>query len=244
MKLKSSVVAVLLAFSTTAAWAADSDSVQYIDDATPTQAVGTAPSSSIENAADDQTGWQYLNGQQATASASAGGSDQDQSAKQESFSGDDQAASPEDTSGDQSAMWGDTGDIDQSASNEESSSGDDQSASSEDTSDSKQSAMSEDESDSDQSAAAADEGGNDQVAEDSAGEDLMAMAGPQSRAGTFKPTTLEDFKAATQDKLVVILPTGWQGSLKELIASLEDQSDAAEILILSQDDPDNSDSDQ
>jgi hypothetical protein len=70
----------------------------------------------------------------------------------------------------------------------------------------------------------------------------MAMAEPGTRAGTFKPATLEDFKAATQDKLVIILPTGWQGSVPQLISSLEGQSDA-EILILSQDDPDD-DSDE
>jgi hypothetical protein len=132
---------------------------------------------------------------------------------------------------------------DQSA-NEASSSGDDQAASSEGLSDSDLSATSEDASDSDQSAAVDEEDGNDQVAEDSAGDDLMAMASPQTRSGTFKPATLEDFKAATQDKLVVILPSGWHGSVAELIAVLEGKSDAAEILVLSQDDPDNSDSEQ
>ena len=141
-----------------------------------------------------------------------------------------QAAASDTASGDQSA-------------NEAISSGDDQTASSEDVDDRDQSAMSEDASDSDQSAAVDEEDGNDQVAEDSAGDDLMAMASPQSRVGTFKPATLEDFKAATQDKLVVILPSGWHGSVSELIATLQDKSDA-EILILSQDDPDNSDSGQ
>jgi hypothetical protein len=144
--------------------------------------------------------------------------------------GQTQAAASATASGDQSA-------------NEASSSGDDQAASSEDPDDRDQSAMSEEASDSDQSAAVDEEDGNDQVAEDSAGDDLMAMASPQSRVGTFKPATLEDFKAATQDKLVVILPSGWHGSVSELIATLQDKSDA-EILILSQDDPDNSDSGQ
>lgn len=123
---------------------------------------------------------------------------------------------------------------DQSASSE-SSAGDDQSASAEDSSGNDQTAMSEDSSESDQSAAAEDEG-NDQVAtEDSAGGDLMAMATPGSRTGSFKPATLEDFKAATQDKLVVILPSGWQGSVPQLLAALKDNADAAEVLILSQD---------
>ena len=84
---------------------------------------------------------------------------------------------------------------------------------------------------------AAEDEENDQVAaEDSAGGDLMAMATPGSRTGSFKPATLEDFRAATQDKLVVILPSGWQGSVPQLLAALEKNADAAEVLILSQDD--------
>jgi len=263
MKLKPSVVAVLLAFSATAAWAADSDNaVQYIDDSNPTQAVGNAPSSSVENTADDTTGWQYVNGQQA-ASDAAGSSDQaaseqgsdesDQTAATGDSSQSDQtAANDEDSSGtDQSAMSEDSGDADQAATDDSSSdtdqtanaeeSGDDQTAMSEEPDD--QTALSEDAVDSDQSAASEEQGGNDQLAQDSDDADLMAMANQQTRAGTFKPATLEDFKAATQDKLVVILPSGWQGSVPQLIATLQEQSDASEILILSQDNPDE-DSDQ
>ena len=123
---------------------------------------------------------------------------------------------------------------DQSA-NSESSGGDDQGASADDSSGNDQTAMSEDSSESDQSTAAEDEENDQVAAEDSAGGDLMAMATPGSRTGSFKPATLEDFRAATQDKLVVILPSGWQGSVPQLLAALEKNADAAEVLILSQD---------
>ena len=124
---------------------------------------------------------------------------------------------------------------DQSASSK-SSGGDDQGASADDSSGNDQTAMSEDSSESDQSTAAEDEENDQVAAEDSAGGDLMAMATPASRTGAFKPATLEDFRAATQDKLVVILPSGWQGSVPQLLAALEKNADAAEVLILSQDD--------
>ena len=124
---------------------------------------------------------------------------------------------------------------DQSASSK-SSGGDDQGASADDSSGNDQTAMSEDSSESDQSTAAEDEENDQVAAEDSAGGDLMAVATPGSRTGSFKPATLEDFRAATQDKLVVILPSGWQGSVPQLLAALEQNADAAEVLILSQDD--------
>ena len=199
MTLRPSVVAVIFVLFAPAAWAADSDSsnsVQFIDGSNPTQAVGSPPSSSMENAADDANVWKYLNGQQAAADSARSA---DQSASSESSGGDDQSASAEDSSGNG------------------------------------QTAMSEDSSGSDQSAAAQEEANDQVAAEDSVGGDLMAMATPGSRTGAFKPATLEDFKAATQDKLVVILPSGWQGSVPQLLAALEKNADAAEVLILSQD---------
>lgn len=135
----------------------------------------------------------------------------------------------------QQAAAGSASGADQSASSE-SSGGDDQSATAEDASGNDQTAMSEDSGESDQSAAAADEENDQVAAEDSAGDDMMAMATPEPRSGSFKPATLEDFRAATQDKLVVILPNGWQGSVPQLLAALEKNADAAEVLILSQDD--------
>ena len=87
-----------------------------------------------------------------------------------------------------------------------------------------QAAMSEDDANGDDQSAAS---------EDATPADRTAAS--ETRHGNFQPATLEDFKAATQDKLVVILPTGWQGSVPQLLAALEDNADAAEVLILSQD---------
>ena len=123
---------------------------------------------------------------------------------------------------------------DQSASSE-SSGGNDRSARVEDSSGNDQTAMSDDPGESDQSAAAEEEENDQVAAEDDAGGDMMSMATPGSRSGSFKPATLEDFRAATQDKLVVILPSGWQGSVPQLLSALEQNADAAEVLILSQD---------
>ena len=192
MKLKPVVVAVMVALSASAAWAADSDtsnSVQYIDSSNPTPVANSAASSSIENAAGDVNAWKYLNGQKSAADSA---SDAEQSATSASSNGNDPSGN------DQTAMSDDPGESDQSA------------------------AVEEDE--------------NDQIAaEDDAGADMIAMATPGSRSGSFKPATLEDFRAATQDKLVVILPSGWQGSVPQLLAALEKNADAAEVLILSQD---------
>ena len=134
----------------------------------------------------------------------------------------------------QKSAAGSASGADQSASRK-SSGGDAHSARAEDSSSNDQTAMSDDPSESDQSTAA-EEDENDQVAaEDAADGDMMAMATPGSRSGSFKPATLEDFRAATQDKLVVILPSGWQGSVPQLLSALEQNADAAEVLILSQD---------
>jgi hypothetical protein len=197
MKLKASAIAMLFGLSATAAWAADA--VHTPDDANQAQATGNAASSSNE----EQTGWQYLNGQAATSEAA--GSDE-QSANDESSSRDDRAAKSEDS-----------GDVDQAAN-------------------------AQDASDGDQSADAEAASGNDQAAEseDTAGSDQTASS--EIRPVNFRPASLEDFKAATQDKLVVILPAGWQGSVPHLIAALEEDSDASEILILSQDENEDSDS--
>jgi hypothetical protein len=62
--------------------------------------------------------------------------------------------------------------------------------------------------------------------EDGNSED--AIAGEQT-------TGLDAITGGTRDKLVVILPEGWQGSIPELLAALEESSDAAEILILKPD---------
>ncbi|HEX4985977.1 MAG TPA: hypothetical protein VFV71_07890 [Burkholderiales bacterium] len=46
-------------------------------------------------------------------------------------------------------------------------------------------------------------------------------------------SVLQKFIALTGDKIVVILPKGWGGSVPDLLAALEDASDDAEIVVLS-----------
>lgn len=127
---------------------------------------------------------------------------------------------------------GSTGGPEQSV-NSESSSGNDRSARAEDSNGNDQAAMSEDSSEGN-SPAMKDEQ-EDQVAAEESGDDMMAMATPGSSTQTFQPATLADFTAATQDKLVVILPSGWQGSVPQLLAALEQNANASEVLILSHD---------
>jgi hypothetical protein len=55
-----------------------------------------------------------------------------------------------------------------------------------------------------------------------------------------QPAGLDALIGGMRDKLVVILPEGWQGSVPDLLAALQDSSDAAEILILK---PDGQDAD-
>ena len=50
-----------------------------------------------------------------------------------------------------------------------------------------------------------------------------------------QPAGLDAITGGMRDKLVVILPEGWQGSVPDLLAALADASDAAEILILKAD---------
>lgn len=135
----------------------------------------------------------------------------------------------------QKSAAGSSSGADQSAISENSS-GNNRSARAKDSSGNDQPAMSDDPGDSDQSAATEQEDNFQISEEEAADDDMMAMATPGSRSGSFQPATLEDFKAATQDKLVVILPSGWQGSVPQLLAALEKNADAAEVLILSQDD--------
>lgn len=137
------------------------------------------------------------------------------------------------------------GGADQSA-NSGSASGNDQSARAEDSRGNDQAAMSEDSSEGN-STAAQDEQEDQVAAEEPGGDALMAMATPGSSTQSFQPATLADFTAATQDKLVVILPSGWQGSVPQLLAALEQNANAAEVLILSHDaqaDADDEDEDE
>jgi hypothetical protein len=212
MKLKPVVVAVLLALSTAPAWAADESQAQ--GDASRAESGGNTPEADSGAPAEEQMVWQYVNGQ---------------FANKESAHDSGQAAAPagDSSDGDQSANSEDSSDNDQST-EAENAVGKDQAATTEASDDERQSAKSKD-ADEDRVA----------MAEESAARNQASSS--EVTRGPFNPSTLEDFKAATQDKLVVILPSGWQGSVPELIAALEDHSDASEILILSQDENANDD---
>ena len=186
MKRKPMVVAVLLALSTAPAWAADESQAQA--DASQAVSDGNTPAANAGAPADEQISWQYVNGQSANREST---DDSDQAAAtSEDASDRDQLANSEDTSdGDQSAEAEDAG-------------GSDQAASAEESDDESQSAKSED-ADEDQAAEADDSTGSNQA------------ANSDVTRGSFQPSNLEDFKAATQDKLVVILPSGWQGSVPQ-----------------------------
>ena len=121
-----------------------------------------------------------------------------------------------------SASFTDSNGADQTA-NDDSSAGSDQSANSEEASGDYQSANSEDASYNDQTA----------ESDDAVGTDQSAEAEDTSENG--QALSLQDFRTPTKDKLVVILPEGWAGSLPDLLAGLKDNSDAAEILVLNQD---------
>ena len=60
-------------------------------------------------------------------------------------------------------------------------------------------------------------------------QDLMAKL-PESQSPGNQ--ALQDIPGGVENKVVVILPRDWQGSLPELIAALEQTSEAAEILVL------------
>jgi hypothetical protein len=92
-------------------------------------------------------------------------------------------------------------------------------------------------------AAPPEDSGNDQMANlQSPNEDDDQSPSPasdspfgsesDSNVAGEQPTGLDAIIGGTRDKLVVILPEGWQGSVPDLLAALEDSSDTAEILIL------------
>jgi hypothetical protein len=54
----------------------------------------------------------------------------------------------------------------------------------------------------------------------------------QDQAMGDQPMQLQGIPEGLQDKLVVILPTNWQGSLRDLLAALEQTSQESEILVL------------
>ncbi|MFL6579468.1 MAG: hypothetical protein ACJ8G2_01895 [Burkholderiales bacterium] len=73
------------------------------------------------------------------------------------------------------------------------------------------------------------DGAQDQSASEEAGQD-QAMGGQSMQ--------LEGIPEGLEDKLVVILPTNWQGSLRDLLSALEQTSQDSEILVLKRGDQD------
>ncbi|HXF16642.1 MAG TPA: hypothetical protein VN496_06535 [Burkholderiales bacterium] len=57
-------------------------------------------------------------------------------------------------------------------------------------------------------------------------------SGSEQQMGGDQSTQLQGIPEGMEDKLVVILPTNWQGSLRDLLAALEQTSQASEILVL------------
>jgi len=68
---------------------------------------------------------------------------------------------------------------------------------------------------------------NDQDEDQSA-----AVESGSEQLGGDQSTQLQGIPEGMEDKLVVILPTNWQGSLRDLLAALEQTSQASEILVL------------
>jgi hypothetical protein len=69
---------------------------------------------------------------------------------------------------------------------------------------------------------------NDQDQDQSA----AVESGSEQEMGGDQSTQLQGIPEGMEDKLVVILPTNWQGSLRDLLAALEQTSQASEILVL------------
>ena len=182
MKLKTSVAAILFAFSATGAWAGDTGQPQA--EASQPDATGAQPSSGT---VDEALSWKFVNGQ-AAGSENQAGSDQAGSDQ----AGSDQAGSDQ-AGSDQAAMSDDQGGSDQAASSDEQSGGD-------------ETANSEEQSGGDQSA--------------------MGEEGGDQAASADNPV------ANLKDKVVVIIPKGWKGSISDLIAALEASPDAKDIVVV------------
>ncbi len=184
MKLKTSVAAILFAFSATGAWAGDTGQPEA--KASQPDATGAQQS---PGTADETLSWKFVNGQAAGSENQAG---TEQAAGSEKQAGTEQAGADQ-TGSDQAAMSDDQGESDQAASSEKQS-GSDQTANSEEQSGGDQSAMGE--KDGDQAANA------------------------------------DNPAANLKDKVVVIIPKDWKGSISDLIAALEASPDAKDIVVV------------
>lgn len=207
MKLKTSVAAVIFAFSAAGVWAGPTGTDQSKTDLGTPDVTADQPSSSA--AANEDLQWKFVNGTGASDSDHSG---TNQTAQPEQQGHSDHAAqSGEQESGAQSAMTEGQGESDQAAASEQE--GGDQAAKSEEGDDSTdQTAKSEGENSDDQTARAEQEEGD-------------------QSANSHNPA------ADLKDKVVVIIPRDWKGSLPDLIAALESSPDAKDIVIVQQGEP-------
>lgn len=122
-----------------------------------------------------------------------------------------------------------------------------QSAKTESQGENGQAAAAEDRGSNDQ-AAATDDDGRDQAAtseeesadqtansEDQVSEDQSARSEDQSESD--QSANSDNPAADLKDKVVVIIPKGWKGSLPDLISALEKSPDAKDIVIVQQGEP-------
>ena len=215
MELKILCAAVVLGLSS-AAWAGVT--VQPTDEDNQ-QGAASAQQPAGSQAANESLEWKFVNGRPVGQNPDAA----DQAATSEEGGTDQSAVSEGPAESDQVAETGEQGDSDQAAMPSDQS-GDDQAARPDDDGRSEELASLGDESKGDP-AAADDESDSDQSAnsEEQAGDDPSANS-------DNAPTDL-------RDKVVVIIPKGWKGSVPDLIAALEASPDAEDIVVVQQDEP-------
>ena len=225
MKLKASVAAVILAFSATGVWAGPSGTDNAASDLGSPDSTAVQPSAGPVN---EELQWKFVNG-------SGGQDSSEQSAKSEDQDGDQAAKSAEEGGEDQAASSGQESDSDQAATSEEQE-GNDQAATSESEDSDEQSAMTdEDDEDSDQ-AANEDEGGDQSAnAEEQGDEEQSARSEDEDE--NDQSANSDQPAADLKDKVVVIIPKGWKGSISALITALESSPDAKDIVVVQQGEP-------
>lgn len=93
-----------------------------------------------------------------------------------------------------------------------------------------QAAMSDDQSGNDEAASSEEQSGGDQTAnsEEQSGGDQSAMG----EDGGDQAANAENPAANLKDKVVVIIPKDWKGSISDLIAALEASPDAKDIVVV------------
>lgn len=252
MKLKTSVAAVIVAFSATGAWAGPTGAGQSKSDLGGPESSAVQPSAGAVN---EDLQWKFVNGTGASDSEKSGidraagtqvQSDGAQAVKAEAQDGNDQsavnnardesdqAAASEQQSEDQSAEAQEQDGAERAAASDEQPGSD--TAKSEAGDDAEQSAMTEDDEGSEQAATAEDDSG-DQTAksEDEGDDDQTARSEDQDESD--QSASSDNPAADLTDKVVVIIPKDWKGSLSGLISALESSPDAKDIVIVQQGDP-------